>query len=130
MSSYDRWAELSNYDIQTARAMFDSGRYLYVLFCSQQSVEKALKALIVKKTGEFPPRTHTLMRLANVSGLEIDDEMAELFRELSNYYIQTRYPEEISALGMKISRDQTRLILEQTEESVKWLLSLLKQETG
>lgn len=27
------WAEQARYDLDTARAMFDPGRFLYVLFC-------------------------------------------------------------------------------------------------
>jgi len=50
------WVDQAQYDLDTARAMLASGRYLYVLFCCQQAVEKALKAAIVRKTGELPPR--------------------------------------------------------------------------
>lgn len=45
-SASQQWMEQARYDLDTARAMFDSGRYLYVLFCCQQAVEKALKAII------------------------------------------------------------------------------------
>lgn len=58
------WAEQARYDLDTAGAMLSSGRYLYVVFCCQQAVEKALKALIVVRTGEMPPRLHNLPRLA------------------------------------------------------------------
>ena len=36
----EKWAAQSLYDIETAKAMLDTGRYLYVLFCCQQAVEK------------------------------------------------------------------------------------------
>lgn len=58
------WAEQARYDLETASAMLSSGRYLYVVFCGQQAVEKALKALIVERTGEMPPRLHNLPKLA------------------------------------------------------------------
>jgi hypothetical protein len=29
----EKWATQSLYDIETAKAMLDTGRYLYVLFC-------------------------------------------------------------------------------------------------
>jgi HEPN domain-containing protein len=41
----EKWVAQAQYDIETAKAMFDTGRYLYVLFCCQQAVEKMLKAL-------------------------------------------------------------------------------------
>jgi HEPN domain-containing protein len=105
--------------------MMSSGRFLYVLFCCQQAVEKMIKAIIVKQSDEFPPRIHALLRLAEVAGLELTDDRAQLLRELSNYYIQTRYPEEITALATKISDPQARLIYEHTEEIVQWLLSII-----
>ena len=125
MSSVERWTEQARYDIDTADAMQRSGRYLYVLFCCQQAVEKTIKAIIAKRTNEFPPRIHNLVRLAEVAALELGDERAQLLRELSSYYIQTRYPEEIPALAAKISETQSRQTLEQTEETIQWLLSMI-----
>jgi HEPN domain-containing protein len=120
-----RWAEQARYDLETARAMLDSGRYLYVLFCCQQAVEKMLKALIVKRLDDLPPRIHQLIRLADAATLELTDERAEFLRELSAYYIQTRYPEEIRDLSAKITENQARCILEGTEETIQWLRSML-----
>ena len=57
-----QWADQARYGLDTARAMFDAGRYLYVLFCCQQAVEKMLKSLIVQRTRQLPPRVHQLMR--------------------------------------------------------------------
>jgi HEPN domain-containing protein len=125
MSAVERWKDQACYDLDTARAMLCSGRYLYVLFCCQQAVEKMIKAVIAKQSNEFPPRLHALIRLAEVVALELTDERAQLLRELSNYYIQTRYPEEIPALAAKISEPQARNILRQTEETIQWLLSMI-----
>jgi HEPN domain-containing protein len=58
------WGDLSKYDIDTAKAMLESGRYLYVLFTCQQSVEKLLKALVVQNTNKFPPKFTTWLNLA------------------------------------------------------------------
>jgi HEPN domain-containing protein len=125
MHVVERWVEQARYDIDTARAMLNSSRYLYVLFCCQQAVEKTIKAIIAKQSNEFPPRIHALIRLAEVAALELTEERTQLLRELSNYYIQTRYPEEIPAMSAKISESQTSLILEQTEEMMQWLLSMI-----
>ena len=78
----EKWAAQSLYDIETAKAMFDTGRYLYVLFCCQQAVEKMLKALIAQRTRDLPPRLHNLMRLAEVAALTVPEDTAHLFRRL------------------------------------------------
>ena len=84
--------------------MFESGRYLYVLFCCRQAVEKALKAIISQRTEELPPRIHQLKRLIEIAELDIDESEMEFLRELSSYYIQSRYPEEISEISAQVNR--------------------------
>ncbi len=122
----ERWVELSAYDLTTAEAMLTSGRYLYVLFCSQQAVEKRLKAIIVERTEAFPPRTHDLVKLAQAAGVQLPEQRDVLLRTLNKYYIGTRYPEEISILG----HDETKAIASQalsdTKEFLKWLGELKK----
>jgi HEPN domain-containing protein len=113
------------YDLETARAMFDSGRHLYVLFCCQQAVEKMLKALVSARSQELPPRTHSLVRLAEVAALDMGEERSDLLRELSAYYIQTRYPEEIADAASKVKGERARRVLAATEEIVQWLSSML-----
>ena len=66
------WVEHSRYDLDTASAMLKSGRYLYVLFCCQQAVEKAIKAVIVRRTEDFPPRLHNLLRLAKIADIKME----------------------------------------------------------
>lgn len=125
MKSIEHWVERARYDLDTADAMQASGRYLYVLFCCQQAIEKSLKAIIAKQSNEFPPRAHNLVRLAEVAALDLADERTQFLRELSNYYIQTRYPEEMPGLAAKVSETQSRKILEQTKGTVQWLLSMI-----
>ena len=51
----EHWVERSQYDLDTAKAMLDTGRYLYVAYMCQQTIEKILKALIAQEGKEnFP----------------------------------------------------------------------------
>lgn len=81
----EQWAEKARYDLDTAKAMLESGRYLYVLFCCQQAVEKALKGVIARRTGEMPLRLHNLIRLAEEAGFDTDAVGKELVRLLTNW---------------------------------------------
>jgi HEPN domain-containing protein len=121
----DLWMGQARYDLDAAHAMLESKRYLYVLFCCQQAVEKMIKAIIVKHTQELPPRLHNLMRLTETAGLEVTEERARFLRELSAYYIQTRYPEEITEMYNQVKLDTARSIMKQTEEVITWLESML-----
>ncbi len=44
MDKVKYWSDLSEYDYDTALAMMQTGRYLYVGFMCHQTIEKILKA--------------------------------------------------------------------------------------
>ncbi|MCH7720862.1 MAG: HEPN domain-containing protein [Planctomycetes bacterium] len=121
----EQWADRARYDLETARAMLDSGRLLYVLFCCQQAIEKMLKGVIAARTGELPPRLHNLMQLAKHVGLEPEANRARLMRELSEYYFQSRYPDTMEAAFSDVSAETAGEALDQTEAVVQWLSSML-----
>jgi HEPN domain-containing protein len=120
------WVERARYDLDTATAMMASGRYLYVAFCCQQAAEKALKAVVAERTGSLPPRIHNLLRLAEAAQIELPAGRAEFLGDLSAYYIQSRYPEEMSTLASAITRVTAQTILTTTKETTKWLFSMLE----
>ena len=121
----NKWVERAVYDLDTARAMLESKRYLYVLFCCQQAVEKMLKAIIAKQSQELPPRLHQLVRLAERAQVPLNEEQADFLRELSTHYIQSRYPEEIEDISSQVSVQHAQQVVKRTEEVVRWLRSML-----
>jgi len=52
------WIALTDYDIETARHMLETGRYLYVIFLCHLSLEKILKAHVAEVTQTLPIKTH------------------------------------------------------------------------
>jgi len=120
----ERWRELAAYDLGTAEAMLSAGRYLYVLFCCQQAIEKHLKGLIVERCAVFPPRTHDLAKLAHVAKIEPDKNQDLLLRTLTKYYIGTRYPEEVRTLADEATRDLATRFLTHTKDLFQWLETL------
>lgn len=49
------WVDASRYDLETARALLESRRYVYVLFMCQQALEKLLKARVTALTDSSRP---------------------------------------------------------------------------
>ncbi len=109
------WVDASRYDLDTAKSLLKSQRYLYVLFMCQQALEKILKACATVKTGGFPPRIHNLARLAELADLDFSEDETKLLERLSLYYLQSRYPPEIQALARKTRRPVAADCLQQTE---------------
>jgi len=122
------WVGASRYDLETARALLESRRYLYVLFMCQQSLEKLLKAHVMARTVEFPPRIHSLVRLAELATLNVSKEEKGFLERLSLYYIQSRYPPDIQNLARKVSRSLAVEHLAQTESLWKRLRRQLAQK--
>ncbi|MBI5191575.1 MAG: HEPN domain-containing protein [Nitrospirae bacterium] len=120
------WLDIAEYDITTADAMYKSGRYLYVLFMCQQAVEKTLKGLVVQETGTLPPKTHDLERLVLLSGIVLDDKQIEFLNVLTDYYIATRYPEDIAELSKDVDKNKAHTYLKETEGFLAWLRQKLK----
>ena len=49
------WLDIADYDIQTARSMQNTGRYLYTVFMCQQAAEKILKANYIRRFSKEAP---------------------------------------------------------------------------
>ena len=121
----EKWLERARYDLETAQAMRDSGRWLYVLFCCQQAIEKALKAVIAQRTKEFPPRLHNLVSLAEFAKIAVPEEKEGLFRILTDFYIGSRYPDEVREVGKDLGKANAERYLAETSEAFEWLRSML-----
>ncbi len=86
------WYDGAVVDLEEAEAALREGRPNWALFAAQQALEKCLKAAIMVKRREVPPRTHDLVELARLSALRFDEESLASIAELSPYYSVSRYP--------------------------------------
>jgi HEPN domain-containing protein len=55
-------------------------------------LEKALKAHVVKVTGELAPKTRNLIYLSEKSNLVLSNDTLEFFGVLIKYQLEGRYP--------------------------------------
>ncbi|WP_027364685.1 HEPN domain-containing protein [Desulfotruncus alcoholivorax] len=122
------WIGIAEDDLEAAEHCYEGKRYLWAMFMCQQAVEKALKAVYFEKTGLTPPKKHDLISLAGTANIldQCTKEMKDLFRRLSLYYIETRYPDKRAELEAKCTPEHTKNILQRSMEAVKWLKSMLK----
>lgn len=116
-----QWLDQSNYDLNTAKAMYKTARYLYVAFMCQQAVEKQLKALICNKTDKMPPYVHNLTTLSEQLKLKLSDEQLDLLDLLTRYYLNARYPVVKQALAKSLNKKDCFDLLRKTEALIKWL---------
>ncbi|HEX2867439.1 MAG TPA: HEPN domain-containing protein [Ignavibacteriales bacterium] len=82
-----------------------------------------LKALAVKETNEFPPKTHNLLRLSEISKLAVTPEDIRFLEELNQFQMDTRYPDEKFTLYKMATIDFTSERIRKVEDLKKWLES-------
>jgi HEPN domain-containing protein len=117
----DNWLTSSEYDIKTAQALLKSRRYIYVIFMCHLSVEKALKALVVKRLKKVAPKTHDLLYLASLAGVKIPKDHESIMAHLNEASVPTRYPEDISRLVKSYNKRAAERYLRETKDLLKWL---------
>ena len=121
------WIEMSDYDFDTAKAMLETKRYLYVAFMCHQTIEKILKAYWSNVLEEPPLKIHSLSRLAEKSGLDKDmsEEQTDFIDELEPLNIEARYPSYKERLMKSLTPDRCKELIEQTDKLRIWIKSKL-----
>jgi HEPN domain-containing protein len=120
-SKHEEWYFQSDYDLETAFDMFQSGRYVYSIFMSHLSLEKALKGLLVKTKGEFPSKSHSLIYFVEKMELKMDDSFYEFLFTLNKISVPTRYPEDLRKLVSAYTKERTYTIIHKTKEIQSWI---------
>jgi len=121
------WVKTSNYDLQTADAMYKAARYLYVVFMCHLAIEKMLKAILVHKYPEdIPPKIHNLINLMQKAEITLPEDLKDFFQRLDNVSVATRYPEDLRTLSKEFNQDTAKKVLTETKRMIKWLKQQLK----
>lgn len=121
------WRDLSDYDIVTAKHMFQTKRYPYCLFLCHLSVEKLLKALLVFQVKRHAPRTHNLVDLAKDTGIEFSENQKNLLADLTEFNLEARYPEWEKEFYKQATKRYTENYFNQAVNFQKWLKKYLKK---
>ena len=85
------WLTASKEDFDSAEILCQNDRYYHALFFCHLSIEKMLKAIVVKSTGAAPPLIHDLVRLAEKAGLDLSELQKNELAEITTFNIGARY---------------------------------------
>jgi HEPN domain-containing protein len=122
-----KWLDRVAYDMETARAMLQTGRLIYAVFMCQQALEKCFKALLAHDDREIIP-IHNLRRLAERANVikEFDDSTLMKLDFLSSYYINARYKEDLDQLSKGMSGAVVEDFIQFSEGLITWLCQKIK----
>jgi HEPN domain-containing protein len=80
-----------------------------------------LERIIIKRTGEFPTKSHSLIYFVDKTGLELNEAYYEFIYTLNNISVPTRYPDDLKKLFTVYTKERTESILQQTKEVQLWI---------
>ena len=129
LDKVEYWLDLCDYDLETAKAMQNTKRYLYVGFMCHQIAEKGFKAIIACKSDDIPPKIHALQRLAEIGGFfdELNDKQFALLDFLTPLQIEARYPEHKERIVQQLSKERCENLIAETEELLCWIKAKLEK---
>ena len=117
----------AEYDLETAKYMFNSGRYIYVVFMCHLCIEKISKAICAEVLKKNPPKTHNIIYLFKIGKIQIPKELFEFVAKINNASVVTRYPEDFQKLLKAFPREIAKEYLSKTEEVFKCLREKLRK---
>jgi HEPN domain-containing protein len=112
------WIKGSEDDLLTAEVLIREKRILHGLFFCHLVIEKAIKAHVVKVSGEVAPRSHNLIYLSEKADLKFDDETEIFLGILMKYQLQGRYPDYNPDLPDFLKVNE---YFQKTKTLLKWL---------
>ena len=122
-----KWIDISDEDQSMAEISFEHHRYIHMAFFCQQAIEKAFKGFYCEIKQQTPPRKHDLLALAANCGLldECSLERKTFLATVSEYYIESRYPEDRATLAKHCTQEFAEELLVETKEVLAWVKSRL-----
>jgi HEPN domain-containing protein len=121
---FEIWLQRAESNLQVARLGKQEGVFLEDLcFEAQQAAEKALKALLIYLSGEYP-KVHSfnliLMQLENF--VDVKDSEKDIV-ELTDYAVQMRYPGDY----YPVSEKEYYRALELADRAIRWVRAQIEE---
>jgi len=115
------WIESSEKDFKTMNDLYKTKNYSWSLFIGHLVIEKLLKALFVKATGEFPPLIHDLRRISEKAGLEPDISLQIILDSISRFNINARYDDYKQSFYLLCTESFTKEWIEKIKNCRLWI---------
>ena len=122
----ENWWHQAQIDHSSAETALGNGLFYVCAFLSEQAAQKALKALYMSKERALAPRTHNLVELGRLVG--IDDVLMIELRHLSPHFILTRYPDAAGGVPADLyDEERGRESVTRSKRVIEWVRNRLEQ---
>lgn len=116
------WRDGALESMDDASYLIKGGRISLGLFAVHLSIEKAIKAHVVKVTKKLPPKIHDLLRLAEIGQVILSSMQADFLSKMNLYQMEGRYADQAFQTP---SLQKAKEHLKQAKEIIEWLISQL-----
>jgi HEPN domain-containing protein len=114
------WRDGASEEWSVCQELLEKGRLRHALFFAHLALEKALKARVCERTQDLAPRTHNLVRLAQVAEVEVTEERMRVLAALNEFSQAGRYPDSTSPTP---TAELVKQRVDEADEVFRWLMS-------
>jgi HEPN domain-containing protein len=127
------WLAASIDDYESAQLLFKGGKYSKCIHVLHNSVEKALKAVILSDKKRPPRGTggHNLVRLHSMVSrrVKLSPKLVRTLDDLSPLYLPSEYPDAALGIpGTLFKKEQAQRYLREVGEVIRWLGKRMSRE--
>lgn len=115
------WIESADRDFETMEHLFEKKDYNWALFIGHLVIEKLLKAYYVKNNEDHPPLIHNLLRLAEKTGLELNEDQKDMLVTVTTFNIRARYDDYKSEFYKTCTKEFTEEWSNKIKDFRKWI---------
>lgn len=99
----------------------NTSRYGAGLFFLHLGLEKILKAVFVRRHGQYAPNSHNLLSLATKCGLTPDRQQEKALAEFNEFNLETRYPDDRDAFLKRATKAYAEQSLATANGMYQWI---------
>jgi len=121
------WIKTAELDYDTMTNLFKNKKYSWSLFIGHLVTEKLLKAYYVKIVDSNVPRTHNLLRLAELSSLSLSQNSKDFLTKLTGFNINARYPDYKLKIYKICTKEFTGKFIKEIGKFKKWIIEKIKK---
>jgi HEPN domain-containing protein len=125
-NAINAWVKSSDDNYDEMLDFFKINRNNWALFIGHLCLEKLLKAYFIKTNRKHSQNLHNLIRIAELSGLELSHEHRNDLAVITTFNISARYDDFKQRFYNKCTPQFTALWIEKIKEYRLWIKELLK----
>lgn len=118
------WLNGAKEALKTSLVLKQKKRNVHSLFFAHLAIEKLLKGLIIKSTGNHPPPIHNLLKLSEYANINIDEIVKEDLLEINAFNIEARYDDYKNSFYKRARGKRFKKWFLNTQRIYKWLEKL------